>query len=756
MAQPIIFKITEAGKLAALNAGTTSPQIKINLTQVAVATAKRTITGSETALIAEAKRFSIISGDVHVSSNTLRFTGSMNVSQITPIYQVGLFTDDGVLFAIAASNTIPLFNLHPDITFVIGFGLSLNDVAAGSVSVTTDPSGTLSVVIMEQHLAAPDPHPQYLNVSRFQLLLQTLIPLGYQYTTHVPVNPKPAFDELMGIDTQWRRIAGKIMVSTDPNDNYIKDVGLVLGQRGMTELANQQRPSVYPLQTTHLFERYDPSQIIETVWMVVSNKSSVDEGAGVSFIVSANNIPDGQILSWSVKEGMLNASSNNVANPEKEQSGTAILRNGQITIEYQTVADDNIVESQKHVRLTVGAPASLSINVPVRDLGRNEKVIHITDSTTSGLSLDEYYKKSSGAYPVANDKIRFIVDAGVDIVAPNISTPAIVDGTNWPAGSNAIVENRGRILGYGGDGGTPARYSQKSNSENANNNTAKYKYSLTTPSTAGGNGGTAIKGSLIVDNYGLIAGGGGGGGGAGIFYATQSGFGDTLIIDGVQKKIYVGGGGGSGGGAPFGARYPNPYTVTEFLEKFNNTNISVPYENLGKYLSAVLMRDTAEGASHAVYGQISLGNTLRVDLPSVVTSIQNYSHFKGERWVDGEKDYYYTQNDLEGIRLQPKNATLNVGGAYGYDITEFGRYTNNAGADKYVSMADVMLNHGGAGGDIGEKGGDGVIGRIYGFDGETISEVLKQLPPSKGGLAGFVKEDAVTITNFDSGITKGR
>ena len=52
--------------------------------------------------------------------------------------------------------------------------------------------------MMENHLAAPDPHPQYLNNARFNLLLQALIPMGYIHHTHSTANPKPLFDELMG------------------------------------------------------------------------------------------------------------------------------------------------------------------------------------------------------------------------------------------------------------------------------------------------------------------------------------------------------------------------------------------------------------------------------------------------------------------------------------------------------------------------------------------------------------------------------
>lgn len=262
MAEPIIFTITEAGKQAALDANADSAQLKINLTQVAVGTAQHLATGNETALTTETKRSSIVSGDIEVQSNTLRFTSSMTADVITDIYEIGLMTDDNVLFAVAASNTTPLFSLHSDITFVIALGLSLDDVDASNVTVTTDPNGALSIALMENHLAAPDPHPQYLNLERVKFLFSMLMPLGYIHHTHSPENPKPIFDEIMGISTFWRRLDGLQLVGVDPNDPNISEPMMLAGKQGVSTLVSgDDMPDYYPLRTTYIWERYNPNDI---------------------------------------------------------------------------------------------------------------------------------------------------------------------------------------------------------------------------------------------------------------------------------------------------------------------------------------------------------------------------------------------------------------------------------------------------------------------------------------------------------------
>lgn len=255
--KPIIFKITKAGKQAALLANEDSATLHINLIHMGVGLGSYQPTGDETALKNELKRTSIVSSDVEVESNTLRFSSTVTNSTVTEIYEVGLFTDKGVLFAVASSPDEPLFTIHPDISFIGAFGLSLGDISADNVSVVTDPNGAMAIVIMQQHLASADPHPQYLNVNRFQLLMNMLVTYGYLHHTHNDQNPKPIFDELLGIPTFWRRITGKIILATDPNNRNIDAYGITVGQHGVTEVSLEP-PHVYPLRTTHIWERYDP------------------------------------------------------------------------------------------------------------------------------------------------------------------------------------------------------------------------------------------------------------------------------------------------------------------------------------------------------------------------------------------------------------------------------------------------------------------------------------------------------------------
>jgi len=787
----VIFKITKAGKQAALEASGDSAKILIDLSYVAVGTSKYTPTGNETGLKNEISRGSVVSAEI--DENTLRFSTTIYSDTIVPVYEMGIFTKSGVLFAVAASNSSPIVTLYPNIAFVTSFGLAVDDIDAGSITVNTDHNSVLANTLMQNHLAAVNPHPQYVAVSRFQFLLDVLFPMGYLYYSHSTTNPKAKFDQLLGIDTSWRRLAGRIIVGTDPNDNYIKDAGLTLGQKGMTDLAgSNERPNVYPLQTTHIFERYDPNDVIVTVWNISANKSSVTEGGVVRFTVTANNIPDGQILDWTVKEGRLNSASNDVTSPDKSQTGTVIIKNGSATIDFTTTPDDNAAEPQKHVRLTVGAPASLSINVPINDLGNNETALHITQSTTNGMQLDEYYKQQSGSYPTSTDKIRFIVDAGVDIIAPNTSKPALIDGDKWPSGSQIVVENRGRILGRGGAGGLGGTFLDGYSNFSANTSTPKLL------ATKGGNGGTAIKGDMLVENYGLIAGGGGGGGGNGSWRLKESD----------NYQIYMGGDSSGGGGAPLGEAFYNRTHIEGWLNEptINSAAIdnlkeiirlaNVPVEGKNDDISNISLRPdeknwfanylrnteynytTGYSAAPIVDALGLKGTAVTVTMPIPKTGYMTAdsvgvsdSYFNDpntyfvDTWTAGNSPTYKAslpmQNPFAGETLK--------GGKGGLGFTSTTSFVRSHAKRAFEGKSYESFMRAGSGGDVGESGEGGhlshvsvyTIGSPNTFNITAIEDipsdfVIQTTPAASGGLAGYVKEGSATITNYSAGTTKGR
>lgn len=618
----------------------------------------------------------------------------------------------------------------------------------------------------------------FVSNPRFAQFLDLAYPFGYPYWSHSKSNPKPLFDAMFGFETHWRRLEGVGLVAVKDGDAYIGQPMLTLGQVGNTELATTTRPHAYPVYTSYLFERYDPSTVVETVWKVTADKTSVNEGDAVQFTVTANNLPDGQILDWIVKEGALNGDTNDVVVPERTESGTVILNNGQAIINFTTTPDDNTEESQNHVRLTVGAPANLSINVPINDAGHHETVVHISQSTTNGIDLAEYYKAQSGSYPSATDTVRFIVDAGVDIVAPDTATPAMFNGSNWPSGNFPTIENHGRILGRGGEGGRSAEWHAGLSIVDQNQLDAAQSWVL--PEN-GSNGGVAVNGSMFIENYGLVAGGGGGGGGGGaIAYHIPSEFSPAGAFESI-------GGSGSGGGAPFGSRSPNANTIESFYKYYVQDGYA-PFDYTKQvqpqHFSILQPDNTTDFFSWyssefpVITKQIPLKDpnfehiAMSFFLPYYeadgtsykVTSyvLEDYVRDRSVPSIVNENGATVWHNYSLTLK-QSTSGGVTSGGAYGYG----GMASASPNADAELVMADyfesldISAHHGGAGGDVGMNGKDGVnivkptLTKLIGRHQGNYTKA-REILPAKGGLAGYIKEGSVTITNYSNGVTKGR
>lgn len=177
---PIIFKITDAGRLAVLDAQ--KQGMSLSLKTLVAGTSKYVPNGKETRIKTEAMRSDIVTSGIEKESKSLRFSVSLNSVTSRDIYEIGLLTSDNRLFAIAASNT-PLFTVYANVTFVGSFGLSLGELDVEKITVSTDPDAAIVVKMMEDHVGATNPHPQYINNDKFSQLDKKVDKLGQNINT---------------------------------------------------------------------------------------------------------------------------------------------------------------------------------------------------------------------------------------------------------------------------------------------------------------------------------------------------------------------------------------------------------------------------------------------------------------------------------------------------------------------------------------------------------------------------------------------
>jgi hypothetical protein len=160
---PIIFITTQAGRDAAADAINNLPDGKLRLTTVRLGQNQYTPTGDETALQDPyPNTFSIGGGGVQAGSGQIRFTPILASASRLEAFEIGLYSDTGVLFAIAATTgSAPLLVIDPNVQCILSMNIAFGDIDADSIEIVVDVNAPLAVVMMGQHLSAVNPHPQY-------------------------------------------------------------------------------------------------------------------------------------------------------------------------------------------------------------------------------------------------------------------------------------------------------------------------------------------------------------------------------------------------------------------------------------------------------------------------------------------------------------------------------------------------------------------------------------------------------------------
>ena len=163
----IQFYLTNVGRTAALNADNLGLDLQIKYIAVGDASSGGLYNASieaatMTALDNELERYLVNGGEIEPITHTLRFTVSLNSSITADIYEIGLFDENNVLFAVASSTTTPLIQLINEVNSIITFGFTLTDV--DNITLLLDVNSPLAVQLMNEHTAHAHPHAQYKRI----------------------------------------------------------------------------------------------------------------------------------------------------------------------------------------------------------------------------------------------------------------------------------------------------------------------------------------------------------------------------------------------------------------------------------------------------------------------------------------------------------------------------------------------------------------------------------------------------------------
>lgn len=549
MSNPIVFTVTNAGLAAALSAQQNGLLLKLN--KFVVGSGKQVVNADTAALVNQWGEFPIAAGDIETASKTLRFSAVVSSNTKKDVFEVGLYTDTNVLFAVAGkTDNDPYFAVWPNIDFVGSYGLSLAQVDIGNINLVVDQNAALALSIFNQHVATADPHPQYTKKTELQAHLDAADPHN-QYplktalanaiwhvdswhgTNSTSYNPATALAPFFGYETTWYLWP------------YVP-AGVANTSAALGQISGLGEGSLLAA-TTRIWQRL-PDGASPPSYSLTASQTTVDEGQQVTFTLNTTGVAQGTAVAWLILPIPLNGVNSSDISPSNMSGSFIVGADGSATYQILLISD-NTTEGTEVLQFMLPAFPNQLISVTINDTSANEeRIVNISSGSNTGINLLDAFVAIHGQ-PTSATKAIFIIENGVEIIAPDTATPAIY-GDTWPNGSirEVQISSGAKVIGRGGNGGTAIDVLSS------------------VASKSGGNGGTAISAAngsaIIVNNQGLIAGGGGGGGASGA----------PLMIDGAQATALVIAG---TGGAPFGvsgalsAKHPS---INTFMIGYRDAN----------------------------------------------------------------------------------------------------------------------------------------------------------------------------------------
>lgn len=175
MSTPVQLKITKAGIESVFDADQRGLRVQLNRIVYSSANFESVNMDTRTQLSNIILESSIAVGGVSEDRQTLRFFSVINSPSELEIKSLGVYTDTNVLFAIASVPAGNLFKVYSGISFIASFGLAVSASTSSAINITTDQNAAMSMVLMNDHESALNPHPQYMAaVQRVEQIVEEL------------------------------------------------------------------------------------------------------------------------------------------------------------------------------------------------------------------------------------------------------------------------------------------------------------------------------------------------------------------------------------------------------------------------------------------------------------------------------------------------------------------------------------------------------------------------------------------------------
>lgn len=193
--------MTKQGLNAVLDAK--NKGLTLRLTTVKFGTAQYQVSDEMTDLKQIVAQAPIASGGVEQSTEILRLIANFKDTTSRDIYEVGIYDEHDILFALASSTEEAIFSSSTNFSVIVVLGLKLSN--ASNVELVLDRETSQAIAMVGLHISESNPHPQYALLKNMDKLLKRVEKqIGELLITQMPFENGEQVATYLGYG-RWKR-----------------------------------------------------------------------------------------------------------------------------------------------------------------------------------------------------------------------------------------------------------------------------------------------------------------------------------------------------------------------------------------------------------------------------------------------------------------------------------------------------------------------------------------------------------------------
>lgn len=249
MSEVVKLKITKAGLYAFFDARSNGIRLELSTMKYSSANFESVLMDERTSLPDIVSESHIVASGTSVETNTIRFITLINSASDLYIGSVGVYTAEGVLFAVASVPTGQLFRVYTGISFTATFGLSITAQVLENINVVVDQNTPIMYSMMLDHENHANPHPQYAKSAEVTDAIKDILKELDQITE----GQSDIGGQMVGVGQDYVNVAGqRVSNGTVYINNSNKPIEVLV----QMHMSDGESPMVINVNGKTLFDLY--------------------------------------------------------------------------------------------------------------------------------------------------------------------------------------------------------------------------------------------------------------------------------------------------------------------------------------------------------------------------------------------------------------------------------------------------------------------------------------------------------------------